>query len=146
MNDLSSYQDLGLTGKVNVENFNALAISTTEDKKVFIPNKSGHDFSAAKKYGSFSYVTEGLVNRFSIGHIARKWMQKLVNSKSTDYILITSLTILTVVGAAIFGHLHHRINLLIFRNGKYIARTILFDQLKDAIEKGDSDGLEDIEL
>lgn len=119
---------------LSIENFN---INLGNETTVWIPNKSGHDFSMASRYGTPEFVTTGLVNRFSIGYIARKWMACLIRSRPTDFVLVTSLTILTVVGAAIFGHLHHRINLLIFRNGKYIARTILFDQLKDSILQGE---------
>lgn len=110
----------------SIENFN------TPLPAIFIPNKSGHDFSDAQRYGSLIYVTSGMINRFAVGHMARKWMQSLLNSKKEDFILVTSLTILTVIGAAIFGHLHGRINLLLFRNNKYIARTVIFDQLFNA--------------
>jgi hypothetical protein len=99
---------------------------------VFISNKSGHDFSDSKRYGAPVYVTVGQVNRFSVGYMARKWMRCLLASKKEDYILLTSLTILTVVGASIFGWMHGRLNLLIFRNNKYIARTIVFDQLRES--------------
>jgi hypothetical protein len=116
-------------------------IFNTEVCSVFIPNKSGHNFSAASKYGLFNYVTTGLVNRFSVGHMARKWAFALKSSKPEDYIMLTSLTILTVVGAAIFGHLHGRINLLIFRNNKYIARTVIFKQLFETLNNNESEEL-----
>lgn len=100
--------------------------------KVYIPNRSGHDFSDSQRYGSPIFVTSGEVNRFSVGHIARKWMQALENSSEKDYILLTSLTILTTIGAAIFGYLHGRINILIYRNGKYISRCIDIKELLQA--------------
>lgn len=115
-----------LATNLSVENFNANLLPSPV---VFIPNKSGHDFSASSKYGTPIYITQGLVNRFGVGHMARKWYDSLKESKAEDYILITSLTILTVVGAAIFGWMHGRINLLVFRNNKYIARTIIFENL-----------------
>lgn len=118
------------------ENFNTKVRSPC----VFVPNKSGHDFSASLKYGPSIYVTEGLINRFSVGYMARKWHKALKESTSEDCILITSLTILTVIGAALFGHLHGRINLLIFRNNSYIKRTIVFDNLKE--EENDKEDCE----
>jgi hypothetical protein len=112
----------------NVENFNTnLEII---QPVVFIPNKSGHDFSDSVRYGASIYVTSGEVNRFSVMHMARKWYSALAKSKKEDYLLLTSLTILTVIGSAIFGWLHGRINLLIYRNGKYMARTIIFENLQ----------------
>lgn len=140
---------------VNVENFNVNYVESNQgssaqldkldklDKgaqlglalaKVFIPNRSGHDFSASKVYGSPIYITTGEINRFSVGNMARRWMRCLLESTKEDYILITSLTILTVVGAAIFGWLHGCVNILIYRNDRYIARKVNFVELKQAIE------------
>jgi hypothetical protein len=115
--------------KLSVENLNTKLRS---DNVVWVSNKSGHDFSDAKRYGPLQFVTLGQVNRFSVGYMARMWMRSLISSKKEDYILLTSLTILTVVGAAIFGWMHGRVNILIFRNNKYICRSILFDQLLEA--------------
>ena len=124
---------------VDIENLNINLEQYPRDPIVFIPNKSGHDFSASSKYGTATYITQGLINRFSVGHMARKWALHLRSSLPSDFIMLTSLTILTVVGAAIFGHLHGRINLLIFRNNKYIARTVVFDQLFENLnDKEDS--------
>ena len=131
--------------KFDDENFNTKLPGTESEcnepvPKVFIPNKSGHDFSASSRYGIPIYVTQGLINRFSVGYMARKWFLSLKDSGKQDYLLITSLTILTVVGAAIFGWLHGRINLLIFRNNKYIARTIIFENLSQEIEEDKKGG------
>lgn len=106
-------------------------INLPSEIRIFIPNKSGHDFSASFKYGTPIYITQGLVNRFSVGHMARKWFLALHKSNKEDFIMLTSLTILTVIGAAIFGWMHGRVNLLIFRNNKYISRTVIFENLKE---------------
>lgn len=110
-----------------IENFDA-------SKKVFIANQSGHDFSQSEKYGTPVYVTKGIVNRFAVNFMSRKWAIALKSSTKEDFVLLTSLTILTVVGAAIFGYLHGRLNLLIYRNGKYICRQIIFDELFKSLE------------
>jgi hypothetical protein len=115
--------------KFDIENFN------TKDVKVFIANKSGHCFKASEKYGEPVFVTVGLVDRFALGSQARYWMKALLKSSSKDYILITSLTILTSIGCALFGWMHGRINLLLFRNNKYIARTIIFEQLLQSMNE-----------
>ena len=125
------------TPKESIENFNAYLNST--QNKVFISNQSGHDFSPSEKYGRPVYVTKGLINRFSVNYMARAWALSLKDSKKSDFILITSLTILTCIGCAIFGYLHKSINILIYRNGKYISRTIdfrnLFESLDSSIEE-----------
>ncbi len=112
--------------QLNVENFNT---------KVFIPNKSGHDFSPAEQYGQPVYATTGLINRFAVGEQARMWANCIKSSVPKDFILVTSLTNLVVIGAAMFGFLHGRINLLLYRNGKYIARTIVFKNLLEEEEE-----------
>jgi membrane protein YqaA with SNARE-associated domain len=110
----------------DVENFNG---SAEQSAKVFIPNKSGHDFSGSAKYGLPEYVTKGIVDRFAVQQQARFWMRSLMRSTKEDYILVSSLTILTCVGCAIYGWIHGRINLLLFRNNKYLSRTVIFSQL-----------------
>jgi hypothetical protein len=119
------------TENSNVENFNAnfAAANKLNERKVFIPNQGGHDFSKALRYGTLVYVTKGLVNRFSVNVMARMWASSLKSSTKEDYLLLTSLTILSVVGAAIFGYLHGGINLLIYRNDNYIARHLDFKSL-----------------
>ena len=122
----------------DIENLNTIAVASNKDgkdRKVFIGNQSGHDFSPSSKYGIPVYVTKGLVNRFAVNYMARRWASALVRSDPKDYVLLTSLTILTVVGAAIFAYLHGSLNLLIYRNGKYICRTVVFKELFEALSE-----------
>ena len=109
---------------------------STSPSKVFISNKGAHDFSAALKYGSLEFVTHAQINRFSVNHMARAWAKKLADSTSSDYILLTSLTTLNVIGCAIFAKKHGTLNLLLFRNEKYISRRLdlsQLDQLEDFV-------------
>jgi len=106
--------------QVDDENFN----TKVAERKIFIPNKSGHDFSDCLRYGTPVYVTKGIVNRFSVNLLAREWELSLRESSKDDFILITSLTILTTIGAALFSHKHGTLNLLLFLNGRYIARKL----------------------
>jgi hypothetical protein len=138
----------------NIENFNAISLDdqkeqategslVMEAKKVYIANQSGHDFSPSSKYGLPVYVTKGLINRFSVNFMARKWALSLKDSKKEDFILVTSLTILTCVGCAIFGYLHKSLNLLVYRNGKYINRTIDFENLFQTLDFTEDEKEED---
>ena len=120
---------------LDVENLNTIL---EDQRKVFIPNQSGHNFTDSERYGTPVYVTKGLVNRFSVNFIARKWALSLKDSTKEDYILVTSLTILTVVGAALFGHLHGCLNLLLYRNERYIARKIVFKDLLSEISEDEN--------
>lgn len=103
--------------------------------KVYIPNQGGHDYSDAERFGSLVYVTQGAISKFSVGTMGREWARYIKDSAPEDYILSSSLTTLCIVGAALFARKHGHINLLLFRNGKYICRTIILDELLN-YEKG----------
>ena len=96
-----------------------------EDVKVFIPNKGFHDYTDAKRFGVLTFVTTGLQNKYGVSNMARCWDAALQSSTPNDYILITSLTILSSVGAAAFAAKHDgRVNFLLWQKDRYIARTM----------------------
>ena len=100
--------------------------SIRETRRVFIPNKGHHDYTDAKRYGELVFVTKGIQNKFSVANMARCWEAALEDSLPTDYILQTSLSILTSVGTAAFAMRHNgRVNLLLWGSGKYVDRTII---------------------
>lgn len=103
---------------------------------VFIPNRGGHDYSDAERFGDIKYVTSGVVGKFSIGTMARSFADKLSDSKDDDLILLSSLTTLCAIGCSIFARKHGKLNLLLYRNGQYIKRTLLIDELWEVLEDG----------
>jgi len=105
--------------------------------RIFVPNKGGHDYSPALKFGDLVFVSEGYIDRWGVSQMYRLWVKALEDSKSDDYIMETSLNTLCSVGAAIFGHKHGRLNLLIFKaeNGEYIERSIKLDELVEKENK-----------
>lgn len=90
--------------------------------KVYIINKSSHDFTDANRYGDPVFLTEGQLDRFNTNQMCRVINEGLKDSTPNDYILITSMTILCSLTCATFAHKHGVLNLLLFRNGKYIER------------------------
>lgn len=97
--------------------------------RVFIPNKGYHDYTDAKRYGELSFVTTGIQNKFGVANMARLWEDALADSLPTDYILQTSLSILTSIGIASFAMKHEgRVNVLLWQRGKYIERTIILNK------------------
>lgn len=96
--------------------------------KVFVPNfGAGHDYSDAKRYGELVFVTEGSINPFDTGVMNRAWMKALENSSEDDYLVVTSLNSLCMIGAAQFAIKHKRLNLLVFSStGKYRKRELVF--------------------
>lgn len=108
-------------------------LSTSGSKpKIYIPNKGSHDYSDAERYGEIVYVTKGEQNRYAIGTMVRNWIKILRTSNPEDYILLSSLTNLCCIGTALFAMRHGCLNLLLFRNDRYIERKL---NLHDAFEE-----------
>lgn len=108
--------------------------------KIYIPNTgAGHNFSPAERFGSpLIYVTEGAVNPFNVGTLARAWRDALKNSSPDDFIIVTSLNALCMIGAAVFARLHGRLNILIFtKEGDYEPRRIFLDNIWQEREKNE---------
>lgn len=95
--------------------------------KVYVTNKGGHDYSAARRWGPLVYMTEGQLSKYDTGQMFRECSEALANSEPDDWILLTSLTTLCSVACAIFAHRHGRLNLLIFRDDGYVERKIVFN-------------------
>lgn len=94
-------------------------------RKVYIVNKSHHDFSPAEKYGELVFMSEGPLSRYAINDMARRFAPHIETSDPSDCILLSSLNSMNVVAAALFAARHKRLNLLIYRNGRYVERNIV---------------------
>lgn len=91
--------------------------------RVFIVNKSAHDFSAAMHYGDLVFLSEGPMNRYATNNMIRIFEEGMKNSSPEDYIVPCSLNVMNSIACAIFAHLHGRLNLLLFKDGTYIERN-----------------------
>ncbi len=99
-------------------------------RKVFILNKGGHDYSDAQRFGELVYISEGLVrDRFNVNSMYRVMVDAFKDATDKDYILLTSLSILGSIAAAVFSRKYGRVNFLIFKDGKYIERSLDIDSL-----------------
>lgn len=94
--------------------------------KVFVVNKSAHDFSEAEKYGELVFITKGRLNRFNINDMHRQASEILEHSNTHDYIVPCSLNILNSIVCSTFAVMHKRLNILLFKQGSYIERNIVF--------------------
>lgn len=92
-------------------------------KKVYIVNKSTHDFSAARHYGELVFLSEGPMNRYSTNNMMRVFADRLMGSIKTDYIVPCSLNVMNSIACAIFARKHGTLNLLLFKEGGYIERN-----------------------
>lgn len=96
--------------------------------KVFVTNRGGHDYSAALRFGELVYCTEGQLSKFDTGQMFRELTAAMQDSEPDDYILLTSLTTLCSVAAAIFAAKHGRVNFLIYKDDSYVERKLVLQQ------------------
>ena len=127
-------------------------------KKVFIVNKSYHDYSEAEKFGELVFMSEGSINRYSASKIFRIFEPFIKESKKTDYVLLTSMTIMCSIICGMFGAKHGRLNLLLHKPSRivadpeeekysileketYLERVIVFERKEKNHEEEKSSGL-----
>jgi|SRR5712664_1754221 len=94
--------------------------------KVFVANKSSHDFRPALKFGELVFITSGELNKFAVGDLYRQFATALKDATEDDFFMPTSLPILSGIGTGIFVQRFGRVKYLLFRAGEYIIRTIDF--------------------
>lgn len=112
---------------------------------VFITNKSPHDFSDAERYGRLCFLTTGFVRQYSTDDIQRMVLQGrvtdtgLVDSVPGDYLLISSLNILTAISSSILASKHGLVNYLLFKRGRYTDRTVMFRPIEERESNNDDE-------
>lgn len=92
-------------------------------RKVFIVNRSSHDFAPAERYGEIVFLSEGSMNRYATNSMFRAFKEKMKDSTDRDYIVPCSLNVMNSIACAIFARKHNRLNLLLFKDGIYIERN-----------------------
>lgn len=111
------------------EQAEVLLNKTMRRPNVYVVNQSGHDYSAAEKFGELVYLSRGSVNRYSVNEMYRRFASHIENSGPDDYLLLTSLTVMNVVAASMFAYKHGKINILLQKGKGYVERTLDLDQL-----------------
>ncbi len=93
-------------------------------RKVFIVNDGGQDFSSAREFGELVTCTTGLIRKDRIDLMLSDLRLALKDSDPDDLILVSGLTSLCMVAAALMTEWHGKVNMLIWHDRKYVARTI----------------------
>lgn len=96
--------------------------------KVYVLNKSTHDFSEATRFGELVYCTEGSLGKYNTSQMMRELEAAMKDSQPTDYILLTSLATLCSLACSILAVKHGRVNLLIYKGDGYVERKIVFNK------------------
>lgn len=98
--------------------------------KVFIVNRSCHNFAPAKRFGTLVFLTTGLINRYAVSEIYREFEKALADSNPNDYILVSGMNTMIAVICGLFAAKHQRLNLLLYKNGRYLERTVMLGESK----------------
>jgi len=100
--------------------------------KVYIVSKGYHDWSAAERFGKIIFLARDQMERTSVSFMLRTFIPKMRGSKPDDFIVVTGLTVMCVIAAAIFVLKHKRLNLLLWNapKGDYEQRLIPFDDIE----------------
>jgi len=98
---------------------------TERNRIVYIVNKSAHDFGAAKGYGTLVFLSDGPMNRYACNQMHRQFTDAMKYSSKGDYIVPCSLNVMNSIACAIFAKKHGVLNLLLYKEGKYIERNLV---------------------
>jgi hypothetical protein len=108
-------------------------VSAQPKRRVFIPNRSRHDFSKAERFGTPVFLTSGLINRLETSQMCRVLEGALESSSPDDLLLPSSLTVLSMLAGVILAMKHGRLNMLIYCDGDYVERNVNFTDLKETL-------------
>jgi hypothetical protein len=94
--------------------------------KVYVVNKSNHDFREAEKFGELVFLSEGSMDRYEVNNMARQFKEKMVDSNASDHIVLCSLATMNSIACSLFALKHQTLNLLLFKHGRgYIERNLM---------------------
>ena len=93
---------------------------------VYVVNRSAHDFSPAEKFGQIIFLSEGPMNRYSTNNMHRRFTEVMKDSSEHDYIVPCSLNVMNSIASSVFAVMHRRLNLLLFKEGEYLERNMVF--------------------
>lgn len=113
---------------------------------VWIPNKAGHNFSDAERFGKLRYLSEGSVNQYSTNNIYRVFVEEMQEAEETDFLVVSSLNILNSIASSILAYRFGMVNYLLFKNGRYLERSVVFGSLAQRMENNDDDGTDQEEV
>lgn len=95
---------------------------------VYVVSNSAHDFSEAKKFGKLIFLSEGAMNRYHVNNMTRQFSECFKASTQDDFILLCGLSVMNSIACAVFACKHDRLNLLLFRKGRYVERNIVLNK------------------
>ena len=96
-------------------------------RKVFIISNGGHDYSDAERYGEIIFCTDEVIRKDDVAQMYRVLSEALDQAEADDLLLISSLTSLCTVAAAILAARFGELHLLLYKDGEYVKRDLILD-------------------
>jgi len=87
-------------------------------RKVYLPNAGGHDYSDAERFGTLVPMSKGEIDKFNTTQMIRVFQAAMAESDEGDFILQAGPAVMLALACAVFASKHHRVNLLIWRYGE----------------------------
>ena len=94
-------------------------------RRVYILNEGTHDSSGAESFGEIVYCTSGLLPKRDINRLFLELDQTLAESRADDLIMLSSLSSLCSVAAAMMAAMHGEVHFLIYHDGRYYEETLI---------------------
>lgn len=91
---------------------------------VYVPNQAGHDYTQADSFGEVVYITKGRIRKYDLQAFYEQASRVMSGSAPSDYILISSLNSICAVCSAIMAAKHGIINILLYRQDRYVEYSI----------------------
>jgi len=107
-----------------------------QEPRVFIINKGPQNYSGALKYGISIYLSRGMIDRFKVVALYRKFREILETSVEEDFFVPNGPATAAFVAGLIAGHMHRTVNLLIFDDDthEYRQKQISLEETKNGEE------------
>lgn len=102
--------------------------------KIWIANATGHDFTAARKFGDeLVPITQGRVNIFNVKAMVEEFKTIMEPYEKDDWLLLSGSSIINVIAAGIVLDRYGEVKFLIYdaANKSYIPREINMKQIKN---------------
>ena len=96
-------------------------------RKVYVVSNGGHDYSDAQRFGEVVFCTESVIRKDDTAQMYREIHAALKEAAAEDFILVSSLTSLCMIAAAILSDRFGELHLLLFKDGQYISRDIILE-------------------
>ncbi len=97
-------------------------------KKVYILGDGGHDYTDARRFGELHFIQIPSAMKWEIAALYDHLRENLMSAEHDDYLLVSNLASHIAVATAIMVEWFGQVNLLLFRNDKYEAHTLITDR------------------